>query len=333
MGSDTVGRAAFLLLFVGTTYLMYLIFKPFLPGFAWAVVLAVAFHPLYLRLVARFRGRAWAAAGVLATAVAAFVVVPCVLAVVKVGQGVAKGYAWLAAQQDTGEGFLTNIASLPWVVTLQEKLGRYIDLSQVDLRETAMSTLQGLGNLLLGQTRTFVAGAIGTLVTVFVALVTMTALFHEGSRLLKFTRRLLPLDAKDQDAMFRELTAATRAVFFGALATALLQGVLGGIGWAIVGLPSALTFGAAMFFCALLPVGTVIIWGPGVVWLFVDGHPWKALILLVWGAAVVSTVDNLVRPYLVGKGVKLHKLLVFFGILGGIVTFGLVGVFLGPIVI
>jgi predicted PurR-regulated permease PerM len=80
-------------------------------------------------------------------------------------------------------------------------------------------------------------------------------------------------------------------------------------------------------------VGTAVVWGPAVIWLFVDGHPIKALILLVWGAAVVSTADNLVRPYLVGRGVKMHTLLVFFGILGGIVAFGLIGVFLGPIVI
>lgn len=333
MGSDSVGRLAFLLLLVGTSYLMYLIFKPFLPGFAWALVLAVAFDPLYLRLVHRFRGRAWAAAGLLATLVAAFVVVPSVLAAVKVAQGVAQGYAWLEAQQDAGESFLANVATLPWVGVLREKIGQYIDLSQFDLGETAKSALQGAGNLLLGQTRTFVASAIGTVVTVFVALLTMTVLFHEGPRLLQFVRRILPLKSEDEDALLRELTAVTRSVFFGALATALLQGVLGGIGFAIVGLPAALTFGAAMFFCALLPGGTALVWGPGVVWLFVDGHPVKALILLVWGAAVVSTADNILRPYLVGRGVRLHTILVFFGILGGLVSFGLVGVFLGPVVI
>jgi predicted PurR-regulated permease PerM len=312
---------------------MYLIFKPFLPGFTWAVVLTVAFHPLYLRLVERFRGRAWAAAGLLSVLVAAFVVVPCILAAVNVAQGVAKAYAWLMAQQDSGETFLANVATLPWVEALQERIGQYVDLSQVDLRATAISALQGAGALLLGQTRNLVAGVLGAVVTVFVTLLTMTVLFHEGTRLLGFVRRILPLSTEDKDAMLRDLTGVTRSVFFGALATALLQGVLGGIGWAIVGLPQPITFGAAMFFCALLPVGTAVVWGPAVLWLFFDGHPGKALVLLIWGAAVVSTADNFVRPYLVGRGVKVHTVLIFFGILGGIVSFGLIGVFLGPIVI
>jgi len=333
MESGSVARAAFLLLLVGTSYLMYLIFKPFLPGFAWALVLTVAFHPLYLRLVRRFRGRTWAAAGLLSVLVAAFIVVPCILAAVKVAQGVASGYTWLEERQDAGEDLLSHVASLPWVETVREKIEDYVDLSRIDLRRTVISAAQAAGAVLIGQTRTLVASVLGAVFTIFVTLLTTTVLFHEGATVLGFVRRILPLQPADKDAMLRVLTGVTRSVFFGALATALLQGLLGGIGWVIVGLPSAVTFGAAMFFCALLPIGTALVWGPAVLWLLFDGHPGKALILLIWGAAVVSTADNFLRPWLVGRGAKMHSVLLFFGILGGIVSFGLVGVFLGPIVI
>jgi predicted PurR-regulated permease PerM len=333
MRPDSVARSAFLLLLVGTTYLMYVIFKPFLPGILWAVVLTVAFYPVYLRLVEKFHGRSWAASGLLSVLVAAFIVVPAVLAAVKVGQAAVKGYAWLEAQQGDGGDFFSTVGSLPWVVAIKERVGQYVDLSQVNLRSTAIEGLRNLGQIVIGKTRTFVTSVFGTLVTVFVALLTMTVLFHEGTRLVQYIRRILPLGPEDKEAMLRLLEGVTRSVFFGALATALLQGVLGGIGFAVVGLPAAVTFGALMFFCALLPTGTVLVWGPAVIWLFIDGHPVKALILLIWGAAVVSTADNIVRPYLVGRGVKVHTLLVFFGILGGIVSFGLIGVFLGPIVI
>ncbi len=333
MRSENAARALFVGLLALTLYLMYLIFRPLLPGIAWAIVLAVAFQPVYARLARWLKGREWTAAVLMSVLVGAFIVVPAVLAVIRVGQGLMGAYAWLSARATPGGTSLVDLSRVPWVSDFLAWLGQYVDVSKLDFEGMALSVLKTLGNALASRTSGFVADALATLLTVVVMLVTMAVLFHEGPRLMALVRQFLPLSDEDKEQALRQLRDVTRSVFFGVLFTAAAQGVLGGIGIAFTGLPSAVTFGAAMFFAALLPAGTVIVWGPAALWLLLAGHPWKALFLVVWGIGVVSMADNLLRPLFIGRGVQLHTLLVFFGILGGMLAFGLIGLFTGPLVI
>lgn len=333
MTTPNAGRVLFALLLALTLYLMYLIFKPLLPGIAWAIVLAVAFRPLYDRLVRWLRGWEWTSAVILSALVAAFIVVPAILAVVKIASGVSGAYQWLDAQVTAGAPGTFGVDRLPFLRDALDWAGQYIDLGSLDLRKMALSVLQTVGGIAASKTSGLVANALSTMVALVVMLVTMTALLHEGPALAAFVRQFLPLSEKEKDEVFRQLRSVTRAVFFGVILTALVQAIAGSIGVAIVGLPSALAFGAAMFFAAILPAGTVIVWGPAAVWLLVAGHPWKALILLLWGVLVVSSVDNFLRPLFIGKGVQMSTLLVFLGLFGGLLAFGLVGIFIGPLVI
>jgi predicted PurR-regulated permease PerM len=208
-----------------------------------------------------------------------------------------------------------------------------VDLSTIDVPKIAVSVLGSLGSTLAAHTKGFVVNAVGTVVTLVVMLVTMTVLFHEGPALLALTRQFLPVGDGEKEEVFRRLRDVTRAVFFGVILTALAQAVVGAIGIAIVGLPSVMAFGAAMFFAAVLPAGTAIVWVPAAAWLLLSGHPFKALFLALWGGLAVGTIDNFLRPIFIGKGVQMSTLLVFFGIFGGMLSFGLVGIFLGPLVI
>lgn len=333
MRSETAARAPFLALFAFTLYLMFLIFRPMIPGIAWAVVLVVAFHPLYSRLVRWFGGRAWAAATLLSALLATFIVVPAVFALIKVAQGVVEGYQRLEAWRAEGGPGPLNFQALSWWGDFREWAGRFVDLDKLDMHGIALSALKTLGNTLVGKTSGFVANALATLLTLIVLLVTMTVLFHEGPGLIRLVRQCLPLTERDKDDAVRQLQEVTRSVFYGVLLTAVVQAILGAIGFAVAGVPAPVTFGAAMFFCALLPAGTVIVWGPAGLWLLLSGHTVAGIGLLIWGGAVVSTVDNFLRPLFIGRGVKLHTLLVFFGIFGGLMAFGLIGLFTGPLVI
>jgi predicted PurR-regulated permease PerM len=333
MRTDHVLRALFIALFALTLYLMYRIFVPFLPGIAWAVVLVVAFQPVHARLVRLARGRAWLVSIGMSLALASLIVVPTVIAVVKVGQGLVDGYAWLEQSYVESGPDLGIAERAPWAKDAIEFVERYVDLKTIDVKAMALSTLKTAGNALAGKSAALVANAVQTILTFIVLLVTMAVLFNEGGRLLETVQRLLPLSETDRVEVLDKLRAVTRSVFFGVLFTALLQGALGAIGVAITGLPSPITFGAAMFFCALLPGGTVMVWGPAALWLLASGHPWKALFLFLWGALVVSLADNVVRPLFISRGVQMHTLLVFFGIFGGMLAFGLVGLFIGPLVI
>ncbi len=314
-------------------YLMFQVFRPFLAGFAWSIVLVVTFYPLYARLCRLLRGWNWLAAAALSGFLAAFLVVPAVLALLKVGQGIAQLYEWLRSEPGTEPSDFLAPERLAWWTALREWVGRRVDLGGVDLQAVVLDTLQTLGKALAARTGAFLSNAIASLLTLVVVLITTAVLFHDGPALLQAARRLVPLPEADREDAFRRLEEVTRAVFVGVLMTAAVQAALGAVGWAMVGLPWAVTFGAAMFFCALLPAGTAVVWGPGAVWLLLSGHPWKALVLALWGAAVVGTADNLLRPLLIGRGLRIPTFMVFFSILGGMMAFGLLGLFLGPLVV
>ena len=347
MRTQSAGRAIFVALFVLTLYAMYQIFRPFLPGIVWAIVLTVVFRPLYLGLERLFRGRSWAAATVLSLLVAAVVLLPTVVVVAKVSQGLLQGYEWLEAQKVAPAETATPASEAeieervretlqeqaPEGSTLRQWVDRWVDVEAFDLSEAASSTLNTLGNTLMGKTAGILKNIVSTVLTLIVLLLTMIVLFHEGPRLAELVRRLLPLSEQDKTEVFDLLGDTTRAVFLGVLLTALVQGILCALGTTFVGLPVPVLFGAATFFAALLPGGTLLVWGPAVVWLFLDGHPGRALVLLAWGALVVSLADNVLRPLFIGRSVRMHALLVFFGIFGGMLAFGMVGLFLGPLVI
>ena len=333
MQRESVGRLIFLGLFLFTLYLMYQIFRPFLPGICWAIILAVAFQPLYQRLCGWMRGRTWLAASTLSVLVAAFIVVPTTIAVIKAGKGLVDGYRWLErSYQESGPG-LGLEEKIPWLTDVTSYLDRWVDLEALDLKKAGIVTLQKLGNAAVANTGSLLADTMATLLTLAVLLVVMAYLFHEGPDLVRRVHKFVPLDEADREAAFQELRNVTRAVFLGIMVTAFLQAVVSSIGYAIAGIPAPVTFGVVTFFCALLPAGTAVVWVPAAIWLFATGQTWQGVFLSIWGVVIVSSIDNFVRPVFIGRGVRLPMLLVFFGIFGGMIAFGLLGLFLGPIVI
>jgi predicted PurR-regulated permease PerM len=152
--------------------------------------------------------------------------------------------------------------------------------------------------------------------------------------MLRATLGLVPLDATLKGRLAKHLGDVTRAVVFGTVVTSLLQGACVSIGFMLVGLPSPVVFGVLSAVLSVLPVGgTAFVWGPAVLWLFASGHVGGAIFLLVWGLLVVALADNLLRPMLISGRTEVPTLAVFIGVLGGLAAFGLVGMFLGPLVI
>ena len=145
---------------------------------------------------------------------------------------------------------------------------------------------------------------------------------------------MLPFNRQQSDLMFTNMRTIIGASLKGTLLIAAVQGFLGGVAFWFLGLPSALLWGIIMFFTAMIPVvGSSLIWAPAALYLLTTGHWGKALFLLIWGAGVIATVDNLLRPALVGSKTRMHELTVFFSVLGGLQFFGPVGIIMGPIVV
>jgi len=326
-------RLLLLGLFLFSLYLAFLVLKPLLGGILWAVVLVTAVHPIYARLVRILRGREWPAAIILSTAVAAAIAVPISLAIVRLVRSLGRAYAFFAESARTGSTdpleplfeFLEGVRAFA---------GRYVDVSGFNAREVVLDALRKLAETLTEKSGVVIGNTVTGLITIFVMFVTMMFLFKDSARLLDVVRRSLPLSDADRERIFAELRSVVHGVFYGFIMTAGVQGILAGAAYAIAGLPAPFTLGAATFICGLLPIGgAFLVWFPAGVYLIVTKHVVAGIFVLAWGAGVVSLMDNFLRPFFIRGRTKMHLLLISFGTFGGIAAFGVVGLFVGPMVI
>jgi predicted PurR-regulated permease PerM len=177
-------------------------------------------------------------------------------------------------------------------------------------------------------------GALGMLVGLVLTLFLLFFFLRDGDAMAQQLVRIVPMPEQRKRLLLEHLAAVTKAVVFGTLVTAILQGALVGAAFAFVGLPSPVVFGAVAAACSLLPVGgTAFVWGPGAIALAVGGRWGAAVFLVAWGAILVSTIDNLLRPLFISGRAQISTLPVFFGVLGGLAAFGAIGMFLGPVLV
>jgi predicted PurR-regulated permease PerM len=155
----------------------------------------------------------------------------------------------------------------------------------------------------------------------------------DGGKLLHKILYYLPLESKDEESMLEKFTSVTKATLKGTIVIGVLQGGLAGAAFAAVGIPSAVFWGAIMAVLSIIPgIGSALVWGPAAIILVSTGQLAKGLGLASFCAVVVGSLDNFLRPVLVGKSTQLHELMIFFGTLGGILMFGAAGIIIGPIV-
>jgi predicted PurR-regulated permease PerM len=319
------------LLFYGAVilvfYLAYRVFEPFLQPLGWAVVLVVCISPLHTRLERRW-GSARAAA--LSTVFVTLLLVVPALAL-------ASGLVNQAA------GALHFLQSTPdWSAQLPPPVYRALEWLrehgfpglQADPMELAREAATRLAHLLASDVGEALRNAAAVALKVFILLFALFFLFRDRDLLVSRTRNLLPFDEARRD----EIVAKTRELIFASVTASLLigaiQGVLGGLAFVIVALPSALFWGAVMGLLALLPVvGAWLVWGPAVLLLAARGAYGKALVLVVICGGVAGIVEHFVRPMLLSGRARMNSLLVLVSVLGGISVFGFLGFVLGPIIV
>ncbi|MCA1601019.1 MAG: AI-2E family transporter [Acidobacteria bacterium] len=194
--------------------------------------------------------------------------------------------------------------------------------------------LQGVSGQLAGRTLGVIGGVIGAIVQMFFVVFTMYYLFRDGDKIFAALRDALPLESKQATAIMARTRDVIGASVYGVLAIAIVQGVLGGLAFWALGVPSAIVWGVAMTFLSMIPMlGAFLVWVPAAIYLALTGHAVKAVLLVLWGTLVIGMIDNFLRPKLVGERTKLHELLIFFAVLGGLQVFGVLGIVLGPVVL
>lgn len=327
-------RAFALLGLLGLGYLLYLVLSPFLAPIAWALFIAFLVYPLHRRLVRRLGGRAALSAALLTVLVFLVVIGPLT------GLGAA------FAQQATDltkyvQEFVvehkpataSDLAELPVlgpaIDWLQDNAGVSLAQIQAWAIEGAQAVLKSAASL----GRAAFLGALGTVVGFALMMFILFFAIRDGRGWMETARDLVPMSATERARLFQHLASVTRAMVYGSGITALVQGTLIGIGFAIVGLPSPVVFGVLAALAALIPmVGTPVVWVPATIALAAQDRWGAALFMLLWGV-FVTTIDNFLRPWLVSGRADVGTLTVFLGVLGGVSAFGPIGVILGPLVL
>lgn len=315
-------------LLLAVSILAFYIFKPFLIPLALAAIFAVVLYPLY-RLIHRALG-GWGSTAALLTVLVSLVclIVPVALLSTRVVLEAQQFYTSLEANGarasldralDAGAGLLApyvpGIESVRQ--TVSERLGDYAGEAARFVASHLGAAFTGLATAMLG---------------LFIFLISLYYLLRDGERFKAALMRVSPLPAADEELIFERLGLAINSVVRGNLLTALTQGVLSTIGFTLFGVANPVLWGTAAFFAALIPgIGTALVFIPVVLYTFLSGDTVAALGLTLWGAVAVGTIDNLLGPRLIGRGMNLHPLLVLPGVLGGIALFGAAGIFLGPL--
>jgi len=318
---------ALLALIAGSLWVL----QPFLPATIWAVTIVIATWPLMLRTQRLLWNRRPLAVAVMTLALLLLFFVPLSLAIATVVENAEVVLGWIrsASQFRFGD-------PPPWLVGLPvvgERLAGY----WVELVEGGGGGLVAKVTPYLGTVASRVfkeAGALGAVGLQFLLTVVIAAILYlhgetAGRAVMRFARRL----AGERGEHTAQLAAESiRGVALGVVVTAVVQSVLGGLGLAVVGIPAATLLTALMFLLAIAQIGVVPVLLPAVVWLFWSGDTTWGVVLLVW-TAFVGTMDNFLRPWLIQKGANLPLLLIFVGVIGGLLAFGLVGIFIGPVVL
>lgn len=315
-------------------YLCWLMLQPFIEVLLWAVVLVIVFMPVHRRVRARVGSPGWSAM-LSCLLVVVVILVPLTLVALAITREMAHIAQGLQAKPgEAGAGGMAGILESPYVDRALNWVGQYVDLSQFNSQQFIADRLKSFGGTIAGRTLGLVGGVVGIVVEIFFVIFTMYYLFRDGERMREGVYNVLPLDDRRAHEIIDRTQEVISASVYGVLVIALIQGALGGLAFWALGLPSALLWGVVMVFLSMIPMaGAFVVWVPAALYLVITGDYVKAIILTVWGALVIGSVDNFLRPKLVGEKTRLHELIIFFSVLGGLQVFGVIGLVLGPVVV
>ncbi|KAF0192784.1 MAG: hypothetical protein FD165_554 [Gammaproteobacteria bacterium] len=307
---------------VAGIYFCYRLAAPFFSSLAWAFALAILFAPLHRWLESKVKHPNLAAT-ISVLVVVLIVVVPATFVAERIISEAARGAETINAMVQSG-GWRRAFEAHPLIAPI----GHWIE-QQLDLPGSVRTATSWLTNTAASLVRGSMLQLIGIVLTFYI----LFYFLRDRRAVLESLRSLSLLSEAEMDRLFNDVTDTVHAILYGTLAVAVLQGTLGGLMFWWLGLPAPLLWGMVMGLLAVVPVlGAFVIWVPAAIFLVLEGNGWDALVLTLWGAIVVGGIDNLLYPQLVGKRLKIHTVLAFVSVVGGLIVFGPSGLILGPVI-
>ncbi len=316
--------------------LMLWILTPFLTVIFVALVLTVVFYPIYNKFSILLKGWNRLASLITCIIVILVAVVPIVIFIIFLTDETVSTYEIIQRRIYSGEfdKYLRFGDEGGILHQVQDKLPFGIDLKSIDIRGNIISWAQIITTFLVSSTASFLRGLTMFFFKVLIMFFAMFYFFKDGKKLLGIITQVSPLPEVHELEFFQKIKGMINAIVIGVFLTSILQGFIGGVGFAIVGISNPVFWGGAMAIVSLIPmIGPTLIWVPAVIILFILGFYGSALFLLLWGFLIVSPIDNILRPYLMAGKARTYPLITFFVILGAASMMGIKGILIGPIVL
>jgi len=315
----------------GLLLLAFFVLQPFLAPVAWAGILVYVTWPLYLRLRSRMGEHDTLSALIMTFVLDVVLILPLVWVLLMMRTEVAEAYQKISAQMS--EGHIALAPEVRKIPLIGPELGAFFDRLNAD-PASFKTQLKTWSDYAIDHAGDLVGGVGRNLAKLGMALFTAFFFYRDGEAFVLQIRKILHrrLGARI-DGYIDAMGATARAVVYGIILTALAQGLLAGVGYAVAGVDSPMFMTAATTLAAMIPFGTPFVWGAICIWLFVQGHTLAAIGLTAWCMIVVSWVDNIIRPVVISSATKIPFLLVMFGVLGGLAAFGMIGLFMGPVIL
>jgi len=314
-------------------YLAFLILSPFLKAIAWAAILAIIVYPAYAWLLRLLKGRATAAALLITVLITLLILLPAFRIAGFLSQEAVELARTLRALANGGGSLeWTDKAWVGELLRLWDNVSGELADFEIDLKKALIQGAQLTSGFLVSQAKEIAQDVFLFAVNFIIALFTFFFLLRDGKEICEKFGSLLPMDPLHQSHLFENIVNSLYGVIHGCLITAMIQGLLAGLAYWFLGVPFAILLGVATAFTALFPIGgSSLVWLPTSVYLFFTGAYPQGIMLLAWGAGIVGTIDNVLKPLLIGSQLKLPMLFLFFSIIGGLRLFGVLGLILGPV--
>jgi predicted PurR-regulated permease PerM len=314
-------------LFIILAYLSFLTLSLLLQPLSWAVLLAFLSYPAYTFLNKRLLKGKYT--NVCALIMTIFIILAIIAPTIIAGSMMAKEAIDFYNQRREASFTINDI--------LPQEVSSFISSVMNDypkLEEVSRDLIKDISLYVFQTARGFLGNTLGILYSLLIIFISYFFLIRDGHIILNYVKDIVPLVEEEQMKFMIRGRDTLRGVVYGITFTAVIQGILGAIGWWIVDMPAPLSFGALMAFMALIPlIGTPSVWLPGSIHLYLSGDYKNALILLLWGIFVVSMMDNVMRPKFTSDKANISTFLVFIGAFGGIIVWGFLGLFIGPLIL
>lgn len=309
-----------------------LVIWPFLTSLAWAVILVTSTWGIFKRLDQLMGNRRFLTATLMTLVVTVVLLGPISAVALALSDNIIDLSANIIANFQDGlpEQVLAWTQYVPvFGGAIENYLQQFVH-DKARFKEELQTMVAPLQGVALASGRAALQGVIDMALSVFF---TFFFFLHGSSLVTKLSVFAKRLSGERGDSLIAVAGETVHGVIYGVLGTAMAQGVLAAIGFAIAGVPSSILLGLITFFLSVVPVGPPLVWGGVAFWLFQQNETGWAIFVFIWGFLLVSTVDNIIKPFIISKGSRLPFVVVFLGVLGGVLAFGVIGAFLGPVLL